>query len=191
MSELEIIKPFFSNTLIGKKVIVLGGGNTAMDAASEAARMGAEIVRLCYRRSKEEMGAYNFEYDLAKGVGVNGRFNIAPVEILGSAKVEGVKFIKTKVVDDKVGLIKNSEFNLPCDMVIKATGQSKFVDFLSSIEKITLDKSGKIAANPKTGQTDNPKYFAAGDALNGGQEVVNAAAEGKLAAKGIIEFLKI
>ncbi|KAA3615747.1 MAG: hypothetical protein D8M58_16265 [Calditrichaeota bacterium] len=177
-------------TLVGQNVLVLGGGNTAMDAASEAARMGAETVALCYRRSKGEMPAYDFEYDLAKSVSVFGIFNIAPMEILGDKKVEGVKFIRTNVVNGKVEPIKDSEHILPCDMVIRATGQSKFVDFLDSIENINLDKSGKIVVNEQTCQTDNPKYFAAGDALNGGKEVVNAAAEGKLAAKGIIEFLE-
>ena len=186
---IEDIRIEKQQTLVGKNVIVLGGGNTAMDAASEAARMGAENVALCYRRSKQEMGAYGFEYDLAKGVGVSGRFNIAPLEIVGSTKVEGVKFIRTKIVDGKVTPIDGSEFDMPCDMVIKATGQSKQVDFLGSIENIKLDKSGKINVNPETGQADNPKYFAAGDALNGGKEVVNAAAEGKLAARGIIDFL--
>jgi dihydropyrimidine dehydrogenase (NAD+) subunit PreT len=177
------------NTTVGKNAIVLGGGNTAMDAASEAVRMGAENSTLCYRRSKDEMRAYGFEYELAKGVGVFGLFNIAPLEILGDKKVEGVKFIRTKIIEGKVKNLEGTEFTLPCDMVIKATGQSKFVDFLSSIENINLDKSGKIGINPETGQTDNPKYFAAGDALNGGKEVVNAAAEGKLAAQGIIGFL--
>jgi dihydropyrimidine dehydrogenase (NAD+) subunit PreT len=176
-------------TLVGKNVIVLGGGNTAMDAASEAARMGAENASLCYRRSNEEMRAYGFEYDLAKSVGVFGLFNIAPLEILGDKKVEGIKFIRTKVVDGKVINLNGTEFTLPCDMVIKATGQSKFVDFLAGIEDVVLEKSGKIIVNGETGQTGNPKYFAAGDALNGGKEVVNAAAEGKMAAQGIINFL--
>ena len=105
---------------VPKKVIVLGGGNTAMDAASECARMGAVQVILAYRRSKEEMGAYDFEYDLAKGVGVKGLFNAAPVEIRGNGKVSGVQFIRTKTENGKVEIIPGSEFFEEADWVIKA-----------------------------------------------------------------------
>ena len=174
---------------IGRKVIVLGGGNTAMDAASESSRLGAESVLLAYRRGKEEMGAYDFEYDLAKGVGVKGLFNVAPLEIVGNGYVSGVKFIRTVTKDGKVSEIAGSEFVEPCDMVIKATGQAKQTEFLSLIPNLKLDDKGRIVANAHTGQTSNPKYFASGDAWNGGAEVVNAAAEAKLAARGIHAYL--
>ena len=174
---------------VGRKVIVLGGGNTAMDAASESSRLGAESVLLAYRRGKEEMGAYNFEYDLAKGVGVKGLFNVAPLEIVGNGYVSGVKFIRTETKDGKVSEIVGSEFVEPCDMVIKATGQAKQTEFLSLIPNLKLDDKGRIVANAHTGQTSNPKYFASGDAWNGGAEVVNAAAEAKLTARGIHAYL--
>ena len=83
---IEEIRMNHLNVHIGKKVIVLGGGNTAMDAASESARMGAEKVVLAYRREKGAMPAYEFEYDLAKAVGVEGMFNVAPIEIVGNEK---------------------------------------------------------------------------------------------------------
>lgn len=174
---------------VGRKVIVLGGGNTAMDAASESARLGAESVLLAYRRGKEEMGAYEFEYDLAKGVGVKGLFNVAPVEIMGNGYVSGVKFIRTETKDGKVSEVAGSEFVEPCDMVIKATGQAKQADFLNLIPGLKLDGKGRIIADAHTGQTTNPKYFASGDAWNGGAEVVNAAAEAKLTARGIHAYL--
>ena len=174
---------------VGRKVIVLGGGNTAMDAASESSRLGADSVILAYRRSREEMGAYGFEYDLAKGVGVKGLFNVAPVEITGHGHVAGVKFIRTETRDGQVQEIAGSEFVEPCDMVIKATGQAKQTGFLSLIPDLKLDGKGRIIADAHTGQTSNPKYFASGDAWNGGAEVVNAAAEAKLAARGIHAFL--
>ena len=174
---------------VGRKVIVLGGGNTAMDAASESSRLGAETVILAYRRAKEEMGAYEFEYDLAKGVGVKGLFNVAPVEITGNGYVAGVKFIRTATKDGKVLEIAGSEFVEQCDMVIKATGQAKQTEFLSLIPGLKLDGKGRIIANAHTGQTANPKYFASGDAWNGGAEVVNAAAEAKLTARGIHAYL--
>jgi glutamate synthase (NADPH/NADH) small chain len=159
-----------------------------MDAASESARLGAEKVMLCYRRSKEEMRAYAFEYDLASRVGVKALFNAAPVKIMGKSKVEGVKFIRTRTKKGKLEIIKGSEFIEDCDMVIKATGQAKQVSLLSLIPHLELRDNGRIVV-AKNYQTKSPKYFAAGDAANGGKEVVNAAAEGKAAAKGIHEFL--
>ncbi len=174
---------------VGRRVIVLGGGNTAMDAASESARLGAERVILAYRRAKSEMGAYEFEYELAKGVGVQGLFNVVPVEIVGNGYVSGVKFIRTETRDGRVQEIAGSEFVEPCDMVIKATGQAKQTEFLRLIPDLKLDGKGRIIANAHTGQTSNPKYFASGDAWNGGAEVVNAAAEAKLTARGIHAYL--
>ena len=170
---------------VPKKVIVLGGGNTAMDAASESARMGAEKVILAYRRSKAEMPAYDFEYDLAKGVGVKGLFNAAPLEIIGNGKVSGVKFIRTETVNAKPQTVDNSEFVEECDWVIKATGQSKQTDLLKLISDLKFDEKGRISVNENF-QTTNKKYFAAGDAVSGGEEVVNAVANGKKAAWGIL-----
>lgn len=173
---------------VGKKVVVLGGGNTAMDAASESARMGAETVLLAYRRPKDTMGAYGFEYDLAKSVGVQGMFNVAPLEIIGNGKVEGVRFIRTEIRNGKLKNIAGSEFVEPCDMVIRATGQSKQIELLKKIKGLTLDKAGRIVVRPGY-QTTNPHYFAGGDAVNGGVEVVNAVAEAKAAALGIHQYI--
>lgn len=174
---------------VGKKVIVIGGGNTAMDAASECARLGAEEVILAYRRDKEAMGAYDFEYDLAKNVGVQGWFNIQPLEFLGIDKIEGVRFIRTTIENGSAKGIPDSEFNESCDLLILATGQNKQVDFLQKISDMKWDQKGRIQIDPNSRQTSNPKYFAGGDAANGGAEVVNAAAEGKAAAGGIHRFL--
>jgi glutamate synthase (NADPH/NADH) small chain len=186
IAELRIEK---FRTKIGRKVIVLGGGNTAMDAASESARMGAQKVILAYRRSPEEMGAYGFEYELAKSVGVEGMFNVSPMEILGNGKVKGVRFVRTTGANGSIENIEGSEFIEECDMVIRATGQLKQKDVLNNIPGIQLDEMGRIKADPVTFQTNNPKYFAAGDVYNGGVEIVNAVAEAKLAARGIDSFL--
>jgi len=185
---IEELRMNHHNIKIGKKVIVFGGGNTAMDAASESARMGAESVILSYRRGPDEMGAYDFEYDLAKGVGVQGLFNTQPVEIFGNGKVEGVKFIRTETKNDQLVEVPRSEFDIACDMVIKATGQKKKIDFLSLIDGIQQDEIGRIKTD-EFGRSGNTKYFAGGDAVNGGAEVVNAAAEGKQAATGIHNYL--
>lgn len=173
---------------IGEKIIVLGGGNTAMDAASESARMGAKSVTLVYRRSADEMGAYKFEWDLAKGVAVQGEFNATPIEILGNGKVEGVRFRRTQNENNKLVEIEGSEFEIACDMVIKSTGQRKQTDFLSLIDGIQTDEKGRIEID-LYGRSGDTKFFAGGDAVNGGAEVVNATAEGKMAATGIHEYL--
>jgi dihydropyrimidine dehydrogenase (NAD+) subunit PreT len=183
---IESVRMKQHNAYTGKEVVVLGGGNTSMDAASESARLGAENIVLVYRRSFEEMGAYLFEFELAKEAGVRSIFNAAPVEIFGNGKVDGIRFIKTFSENDSIKEIPESEFEINCDMVIKATGQEKMTNFLKLISGLETDKSGRIIVNEKF-QTTNPKYFAAGDAVNGGKEVVNAVAEGKNAARGIGE----
>ena len=172
------------------KVVVIGGGNTAMDAASESARMGALKTVLAYRNAKENMGAYGFEYDLAISSGVDSLFNATPVEIVGDKHVEGVKFAKTEMINGVLQTIPESEFIVACDMVIKATGQAKQAAFYDLIENLEVDNKTKLKVNPETYQTTNPQYFAGGDAVNGGAEVVNAAYEGKMAAKGIDQYLK-
>ncbi len=171
------------------RVVVLGGGNTAMDAASESARMGAESVMLVYRRSRESMGAYGFEYDLAVSAGVKGLFEVQPLEIVGNGKATGVKFVKTKSRNGKLEYINGSEFIVECDMVIKATGQAKCTTLFKKINGLELDRGGRIMVNETTFQTTNKKYFAGGDAVNGGAEVVNACYEGKMAARGIHKWL--
>jgi len=186
---IEQLKMNKHQTKIGKKIIVLGGGNTAMDAASECSRLGADKVILCYRRSVNEMRAYWFEYDMAKSVGSSGVFQVVPLEIVGETKVEGIKFAKSEIVNGKVKAIADTEFIEPCDMVIKATGQAKYQNFLSKIDNLKLDNNGRIVINSESGQSTNPKYFAGGDAVNGGKEVVNAAADGKIAAIGIHDFI--
>ncbi|MEO6695894.1 MAG: FAD-dependent oxidoreductase [Ignavibacteria bacterium] len=178
------------NVNTGRKVIVLGGGNTAMDASSESARMGAEEVILAYRRAKEEMGAYDFEYELAKKVGVEAMFNVSPLEIFGSGKVEGVKFIRTHMDNGKLENIIGSEFIEHCDMVIKATGQAKHTEILKRISGNELDDKGRIIINKETYQTTNPKFFAAGDMVSGGEEVVNAVADATKAAGSIHNYLQ-
>jgi dihydropyrimidine dehydrogenase (NAD+) subunit PreT len=173
---------------VPKKVVVLGGGNTAMDAASEAARMGAKKTVLAYRNSKEKMGAYGFEYDLAISAGVDSLFNVTPIAITGNGKVEGVKFAKTEMVEGKLKTNMNNTFIVRCDMVIKATGQAKQGYLYGLIDNLEIDTKTRIKTNDEF-QTSNPMYFAGGDAINGGAEVVNAAYDGKMAAQGIHNWL--
>ncbi len=184
---IETLKLAPLKAAVGKRVVVIGGGNTAMDAASESSRMGASEVTLLYRRAKEEMPAYEFELDLAKGVGVRAVFNVQPLAVLGDGKVEGIRSIRTESKDGKLSNIAGTEFDIACDMVIKATGQEKQRNFLDTLN-VAYDNSGRIEVDEhfRCGKT---KYFAAGDAVNGGAEVVNACAEAKKAAQGIHQFL--
>lgn len=179
---------------VGKRVAVIGAGNTAIDAVTEARRLGAEQVMIIYRRSREEMPAYDFEYELAKSDGVQFQFLTAPVRIVGTDHVEAIECIHMRLgTPDEEGRrrpepVLHSEFRIPVDMVIKAVGQNIEQSFLSTIPGLTF-KRGKVVVNPETLQTANPKFFAGGDCINGGKEVVNAAADGKRAAHGIDHVL--
>ena len=183
---IENLKLHPVDVSIGQNVVVLGGGNTAMDAASESSRLGSKAT-LVYRRSKEEMGAYEFEYDLIQSVGAEAHFNTNIKEIRGQGKVEEVVCVKTQTVDGKLENIEGSEFSLQCDFLIMATGQEKQTS-LFDMMNLEYDDRGKLKVD-ETFQCSSPKYFAGGDCVNGGAEVVNACAEGKVAANGIHTFL--
>ena len=179
---------------VAKRVAVIGGGNTAIDAVTEAKRLGAEQVMIIYRRSHKEMSAYEFEYALAKQDGVQFHFLTAPKRILGKTSVEGIECLRMELgAPDAKGKrtpvpILKSEFQIPVDMVIKAIGQKPVDSFFKDISDLKI-QSGKVAVNAETLQTSNPKYFSGGDCINGGKEVVHAAADGKRAAQGIDSFL--
>jgi glutamate synthase (NADPH/NADH) small chain len=181
---------------VGKRVAVIGAGNTSIDAATEAKRLGAEQVFIIYRRSDIEMSAYQFEYELAKKDGIVFHFLTSPKRIIGGKFVEGIECLKMKLGEPdnrgkrKSVSIPGSEFIIPVDMVIKAIGQETKSSFLSSIPKVTLDDDGCVVVDQTTYQTANPKIFAGGDCINGGKEVVNAAYDGKRAAHGIDKFLE-
>ena len=185
---IEELRMKHHETYVPKNVVVLGGGNTAMDAASESARMGARKTVLAYRNTKEKMGAYGFEYDLAISAGVDSLFNVTPIAITGNGKVEGVRFAKTEMIEGKLKTNMNNTFIVRCDMVIKATGQAKQGHLYDLIDDLDIDNKTRIKIN-EAFQTSNPMYFAGGDAINGGAEVVNAAYDGKMAAQGIHNWL--
>jgi glutamate synthase (NADPH/NADH) small chain len=179
---------------VGRRVVVVGGGNTAIDAATAALRLGAEEVHVLYRRSETEMPAFEFEYDLAKQEGVRFHWLAQPVAIHGAEAVESVECVRMELgPPDRKGRrqpqqIPGSNFRLSCDMVIPSIGQSRLLDFLSQFRDIRLT-SGCVDVHPSTGQTTNPRYFAGGDCVNGGREVVDAVAEGNRAAAAIANAL--
>jgi dihydropyrimidine dehydrogenase (NAD+) subunit PreT len=155
---------------VGNSVAVIGGGNTAIDAAVAAKLLGAPHVSILYRRSQANMSAFSFEYEHARNVGINFVWNARPVAFTSEA-VEC-----------------DGRLKIPCNTVILAIGQSRLLETLTKIRTIEL-RNGQVVVNPQTGQTADAKYFAAGDCVNGGREVVDAAAEGKRAAQGILQWL--
>ncbi len=169
---------------LGKTVAVIGAGNTAIDAVTQAKRLGAERVFMIYRRTEKDISAYEYEYELAKKDGVEFIWQSAPIEILSD--IHGLKVGELRCVKMENGeAVSGSEFEIPCDMVIKAIGQQKSVQFLSQIPDVELDEKGRVVVNTDTMQTTNPRIFAGGDCVNGGREAVDAAQTGKLAAQGI------
>jgi len=184
----------FHHIDVGHRVAVIGAGNTAIDAATAAARLGAEPVYILYRRSEREMPAFKYEFELAKKDGVNFLWQTAPVRILGRSVVEGLECVRMKLGEpDASGRrrpepIAGSEFVLEVDMVVGAIGQQPVFELLKSLPRVELE--GDLVRVNESGQTTNPRYFAGGDCVNGGKEVVDAVAEGMRAARGIYEFLK-
>ncbi len=178
---------------VGACVAVIGGGNTAIDAANAARRLGAQEVHMFYRRTEEQMPAFAHEYEHSKTEGVIFHWLTQPVGIIeGKGRLSGVKFVRTRLgPPDESGRrnaepLHGSDFNFMCDMAIPALGQTRFVDLLKSSRGIELG-SGSIKVDRSTGRTSNPRYFAGGDCVNGGREIVDAVADGKRAALAIAE----
>jgi glutamate synthase (NADPH/NADH) small chain len=173
---------------VGDRVAVIGGGNTAIDAVTQAKRLGARDAAIVYRRSQAEMPAYEFEQELAMADGARFLFNAVPVEIVsnGNGHVTGLKLARTASVNGKLQVQPGTECVEPFDMIIKAIGEEKQVDLLKKLfPTLELDKRGVVLRDARTGRTNLPGVFAGGDCANGGREVVNAVAEGKKAARGM------
>ena len=182
----------------GKDVVILGGGDTAMDCNRTAIRQGAKSVTCLYRRDEKNMPGSRREVINAKEEGVQFEFNIQPIEIVGSDSVQGIKTIQTKLGEpDQNGRrvpvpIQGSEKIFPADEVVIAFGfranpANWFKDF-----RIQTDKSGLVIAPEKQElkfQTSNPKIFSGGDMVRGSDLVVTAIWEGREAAKSIIQFV--
>ena len=167
---------------LGKTVAVLGAGNTAIDAVTQAKRLGAERVVLVYRRTEKDIPAYDYEYELAKKDGIEFVWQAAPISILEGENGTPLS-LRCEKTDGSLQM-----FEIPCDMVIKAVGQTKMRSFFESVAGVKTDEKGRVIVNASM-QTSNPKIFAGGDCANGGAEAVDAAQMGKLAAQGIHERL--
>ncbi|HZQ80933.1 MAG TPA: FAD-dependent oxidoreductase [Gaiellaceae bacterium] len=178
---------------VGEYVVVLGGGNTAIDVAREAIRLGARHVTLAYRRTRDEMPAYGFEVDEAAAEGVRFEWLAAPVALEGDGHVERVVFQQMALGEPggdgrrSIEPVPCSYFRVPADTVVAALGQRPRTEVAEWFEGLTLER-GRIVADPRTGRA-GPFVYAGGDAVNGGSSVVQAVAEGKRAARAIEEAL--
>ena len=168
---------------LGRTVAVLGAGNTAIDAVTQARRLGAERVIMVYRRGEKDIPAYDYEYELAKQDGVEFVWHAAPIGILSENGNGAVSSLRCEKTDGSLQM-----FEIPCDMVVKAIGQTKMSWFFTSVAKVAVDGKGRVIVNDLM-QTSSPKVFAGGDCVNGGGEAVEAAQMGKLAAQGIHRVL--
>jgi len=183
-----------------QRVVVLGGGDTAMDCNRTALRQGASSVTCAYRRDEQNMPGSRREVYNAKEEGVEFLFNRQPVEIVGDDRVEGVKVVETRLgAPDERGrrqpeVVPGSEQVLPADRVIIAFGfrpdpPEWFEDHgigVDERERVRVKKQGKFPF-----QTDNPKVFAGGDMVRGSDLVVTAVWEGREAAKGILAHIGV
>ncbi|WP_105171591.1 FAD-dependent oxidoreductase [Pseudoalteromonas sp. T1lg24] len=186
----------------GKRVVVLGGGDTAMDCVRTSIRQNASSVVCAYRRDEANMPGSVREVKNAKEEGVEFMFNVQPkgVVLNDSGKVTGVKMVKTQLGEaDENGRrraeeVAGSEHVVPADAVIMAFGfQPHAMPWLSKFD-VELDKWGRIVAPEQgayTHQTSNPKIFAGGDAVRGSDLVVTAIYEGRNAAEGIMDYLEV
>ena len=183
----------FREIEVGRRVACIGAGNTAIDVVTAARRLGAEEVHLIYRRSEDEMSAFDYEYQLAQRDGVIFHWNTQPVRIIGeNGVVAGLECIRTRPASalgpegkrSAPDPIAETNFTIPSDMVVRAVGQKPVTEILRDVRGIELRPNGTVVVNEKH-QTGNPKYFAGGDCVNGGKEVVDAVAEGMAAARSL------
>lgn len=180
-----------------KNVVVVGGGNVAMDAARSAMRLGAEKVFIVYRRSLDELPARREEVEHAMEEGIEFRLLNNPTEILGddTGFVRGMRVIKMELGEpDASGRrspveIPGSEYELDCDCVIIAIGTSPNPLIKSTTEGLEVNRRGGIVTEEASGRTSIPRVYAGGDAVTGAATVILAMGAGKAAAKAIDEDL--
>ena len=182
---------------VGRRVAIIGGGNTAVDAARSSIRLGAKEVYLIYRRTKEEMPAIPKEIERAEEEGVKILYLTLPGEITGkNGRVNGLKCVPL-VLDEidaegrrKPLPISASEFLLKIDTLIVAMGQSPDLSFLDEERKLKIGEDNSIVVNPITYATSQPGIFAAGDVVKGSSSVIEAIAAGKRVAVSMHRYLQ-
>ncbi len=179
----------------GRNVVVVGGGNVAMDAARTARRLGAASVTVAYRRGREEMPAHHVEADDTEREGVRFSFQVAPVEVTGNAQgaVDSLRCTRMRLGEpDASGRrrpepIVGSEHVIPCDLIIAAIGMRP--DTSPFAGQLATDDGGRLRSDPDTTQTELGYVFAAGDAVHGPTDITRAVGEGRRAAHMIDRWL--
>ncbi len=199
LSGVEFLKQveMKTNPKIAGKVVVVGGGNTAVDAARTSLRLGAKEVILLYRRTRSEMPANVMEIEAAEHEGVVMEFLAAPVSVnIEDNRMKSIKCIRMDLGEpDSSGRrrpvpVKGSEYDLDCDWVISAIGQEADLDGLDNSGKIAVTKWKTITAKEGTFDTGCPGVFAGGDVVTGPADAIDAIAAGRLAARAIVKYIK-
>lgn len=181
----------------GKDVVVLGAGNVAMDAARTAMRLGADRVRIVYRRSREEMPARGAEIHHAEEEGIELYLLTTPTKYLGNDKgrLTGMTCIQMELgAPDDSGrrrpvAVEGSEFDMECDLVVVAVGSGANPLLTSATDDMGLNKWGYVQADPKTGKTTKKGVWAGGDIVTGAATVILAMGAGRSAANSMHDHL--
>ncbi|MCX6137793.1 MAG: molybdopterin-dependent oxidoreductase [Ignavibacteriales bacterium] len=185
-----------TNPPVGGRVVVVGGGNTAVDAARTSLRLGAKEVILLYRRTRSEMPANIVEIEAAEHEGVKMELLAAPVRI----NIEGDRLASVECIRMELGEpdasgrrrpvpMKGSEYSLTCDWVISAIGQDTNLTGVDGDEKIKVTKWKTLSAKDGTFDTDRPGVFAGGDVVTGPADAIDAIAAGRMAARAIDKYI--
>jgi dihydropyrimidine dehydrogenase (NAD+) subunit PreT len=189
LNALQLIASYKTGHITEMKgaVVVVGAGNTAIDAAIAARRLGADQVTMLYRRGPMDISAFDFEFKHAREEGVQFLWRHLPVAMRhapdGSLQLD---IQAVRLAHGKFELVDGSVITLSCHTIIPAIGQSPLTKLLSEFRHVAIDK-GIVVTDRLTGETTNPRFFAGGDCANGGREVVDAVADGKRAAIGILQ----
>ena len=182
---------------VGKKVVVLGGGYTAMDCASTSWRLGADDIYIVYRRGRDEMVVDEEELAETEREGMQFVYLSSPVEVLTdpSGHVRGVKFVRNRLgAPDASGRrspepIEGSEYEIECQSVLLALGQAPDTTFLAEFEQFRVKRWRDLKIDPETYQSAIPEIFLAGDYRTGPTTIIEAVADGRSAAQQIMRFL--
>jgi glutamate synthase (NADPH/NADH) small chain len=181
----------------GRRVVIIGGGDTSMDCSRTAVRLGAREVTLVYRRTETEMVGREEERQHAREEGVRFEFLAAPVKLQGTpgGRVRAVQLVRMELGPPDEGgrrrpqAVPGSEFTLEADTVVLAIGYNADEAVAASAEHLATDKWGLIIIDRATGATNRPGIFAGGDDVNGADLVVTALRDAKVAARAMHEYL--
>jgi NADH-quinone oxidoreductase subunit F len=188
---------FGNRTKPGDKVVVIGGGNSAIDAARVAVRVGAAEVSIAYRRTREEMPAFTEEVEAAEEEGIKIHYLVAPKRIIGNGDhVTGLECIRTELgKPDSSGRrrphpVEGSEFIIPCDVIVPSISQEPDITDFKKGSPFNFTAWNTFEVDPNTLQTSIPGIFAGGDAVTGPASIIEAVAAGQRAAASIDKYFK-